>query len=85
MATPDIEGSARDALHDRVNRDVLYYPPGDKAREAHDKIRAETERLAHVYIDLCPPSRELSLALTKLIDEAMAHANAAVARNHDRL
>lgn len=87
MAAPYVGGdeAEKERLHDRINRDVPHYPPTDKAIEAHERIRTETARLAHLYVDLCPPSRELSLALTKLLDEAMAHANAAVARNHDRL
>jgi hypothetical protein len=72
-------------LHDRVDHDVQYWPPDDKARSAHEQVRAATVDLAHLYIDLCPEGQELSLALTKLIDEAMAHANAAIARHHDKL
>jgi hypothetical protein len=75
----------RRKLHARITNDVAHHPPGDLARPAHEQIRRETERLAHLYVEICPPGRELSLALTKLLDEAMAHANAAVARNHGRL
>jgi hypothetical protein len=85
MTTAITDQDLRDALHARIDRDVQHYPPDGKAIEAHERIRAATAALAHEYVDLCPPGRELSLALTKLIDEAMAHANAAVARNHDRL
>jgi len=76
---------AKQELHDRIDRDVRYYPPGEKAVELHNRIRVATANLAHIYVEICPEGRELSLALTKLIDEAMAHANAAVARNHDKL
>jgi hypothetical protein len=79
------DNQERHDLHVRIDRDVRHYPPGAKAVEAHERIRAATAALAHEYVDLCPPGRELSLALTKLLDEAMAHANAAVARNADRL
>lgn len=72
-------------LRKRVARDVQHYPPGEVAIRFHQQIRERTLELANLYIELCPPSRELSLALTKLVDEAMAHANAAVARNHDQL
>jgi hypothetical protein len=82
---PPTDAELREALHRRVVTDVGYHAPNDAAREAHEQIRLHTETLAHLMIDLCPPGRELSLGLTKLIDEAMAHFNAAVARNHDRL
>jgi hypothetical protein len=86
MTPPDLtDDELRDQLHARIDRDAQHYPPDMKAIEAHERIRAATAALAHEYVDLCPPGRELSLALTKLIDEAMSHANAAVARNHARL
>lgn len=78
-------GMSKQELHARIGRDVQYYPPDAKAVEAHNRIRTATANLAHVYVEVCPEGRELSMALTKLIDEAMAHANAAVARNHDKL
>lgn len=76
---------SKQELHKRVDNDVDYHAPNNKAIAAHGRIREATRNLAHVYVEVCPEGRELSLALTKLIDEAMAHANAAVARNHDRL
>jgi hypothetical protein len=75
---------ARAILHARIANDVQYHAPDENARASHEEIREATEHLAHLYIEICPPGRELSMALTKLIDEAMAHANAAVARNHAR-
>jgi hypothetical protein len=76
---------ARTQLHARTIRDVKYHPPDDRARAAHELLRAEIERLAHLAIEVCPPGRELSLGLTDLVDGALMHFNAAVARNHDRL
>ena len=76
---------AKQVLHDRVSNDVAYHAPNEEAVQRHELIRTHTEALAHLYVELCPPGRELSLALTKLIDEAMARANAAIARNHNKL
>lgn len=72
-------------LRTRLEKDVAYHPPDDIARIAHGLVREETLLLARLYVDICPAGRELSLALTKLVDEAMAHANAAIARNHAKL
>jgi hypothetical protein len=43
-------------------------------------MRGEARAFAETVIQLCPPGRETSLAVTK-IEEAMFWANAAIARN----
>lgn len=78
-------GVGKAALHERVDRHVAYHPPGTLAKPAHELVRRATAQYAHMLIDICPEGRELSLTLTKLIDETMAHANAAIARNHEGL
>lgn len=71
----------RQALHERIENDFRYHPPqGPDQTERYNKIRAVARGYAHELVELCPPSRELSLALTKL-DEAVMHANSAVARH----
>lgn len=67
-------------LHERVDRDFGYHPPSTaEIIDAHEKVRAILATAAHQVIDLCPDSRELSLALTSL-EEAMFWANGAIAR-----
>ena len=53
------------------------------AKEQADKldyIRVKAKDLAYMIDELCPNSREKSLAMTKL-EEAVMWANAAIARN----
>jgi hypothetical protein len=79
------DAGARQISHRHVEHAVRYHPPSDLARLAHEQLRREVDRLAHLIIEICPPSRETERAVDKLTDEVLAHANAAVARNHDRL
>jgi hypothetical protein len=61
------------------NRFMYHSPFGDQP-ERYSVIREAGRVLANTLTYLCPPSRELSLALTKL-EEAIMWANAAIARN----
>jgi len=55
--------------------------PTTKADKVEDKqIRAMAKSFAADLVTFCPPSRELSLALTEL-ENAVMWANAAIARN----
>lgn len=58
----------------------VYHPPKENQPERYQRLRSSAGALAHAYVTNCPPSRELSLALTKL-EEASFWANAAIARN----
>lgn len=60
-----------------------YHEPSDAQVEVYDKIRGAARGFAEVVLKESKPSREQSLALTK-IEEAMMWANAGVARNEDR-
>lgn len=57
-----------------------YHAPKDGQPERYGRLRDMAGTLANAYITNCPPSRELSLALTKL-EEAVMWSNAAIARN----
>lgn len=48
-----------------------------------EQIREEMKCAAFVVNDLCKPSRETSLAVTKL-EEAMFWANASISRNQEK-
>lgn len=63
-----------------IENDFSYHPPGDKQSNRYMEIRYLFRYLALDIFRMCPPSRELSLAKTKL-EEAMFWANAAIARN----
>jgi hypothetical protein len=64
---------------DLVHRFAYHAPTGGKAKK-HEAVRAACLEAALEIAVHCPNSRELSLAITKL-EEAMMHANAAIARN----
>lgn len=57
-----------------------YHPPVASQPERYARVRSTAFALAHLLNIMCPPSRELSIAQTKL-EEAVMWANAAIARN----
>lgn len=58
-----------------------YHPPkDDMTANAHLLVRTACSEAANALGAVMPPSREASLAITKL-EEAMFWANAAIARN----
>lgn len=61
-----------------------YHPPSKDAMILHENTREDIEDLMNVFVSRLPECRETSLALTKL-EEAMFWANAAIARNHDKI
>lgn len=67
---------------DRQNIDTnfVYHAPKADQPQRYEALRAAAKTLAEHFAQNCPPSRELSLALTKL-EEAMMWANASIARN----
>jgi len=67
------------AIGSNENNFAYHAPTGNKA-QSHELVRNKCQFLAQTLDSLCPPSRELSLAKTKL-EEAMMWANAAIARN----
>ena len=75
-----------DNRHRRITEDDLdnrftYHPPTDPAvRGRHEDARAIARTAATEFVDLLPPGREASLAITKL-EEALFWANAAIARD----
>lgn len=64
---------------DIANR-FSYHPPKDDQPERYVAIRNAAGNYAELILGLTPPSREQSLAITKL-EEAVMFANAAIARN----
>ena len=58
----------------------LYHAPKDDQPARYELIRGRCKFLAEALIGFVPPSRELSLALTKL-EEVCFWANAGIARN----
>lgn len=65
---------------DRIENNFTYHAPHGDQVERHGFIRSLVKQTVASICRLCPPSRELSLALTKF-EEAVFWANAAIARN----
>lgn len=63
-----------------IEKRFTYHPPQRDQADRYQIIRRDAGQLAANICSLCPESRELSLALTK-IEEVVFWANAAIARN----
>jgi len=66
-------------VQELTKRFTYHAPQGDQAPR-YEALRQGGLALARLWADLCPESRELSVALTHLETAAM-WANAAIARN----
>ena len=64
----------------QVENNFKYHTPKEGQPDRYTELRAMAFTLATKIIEEAPPSREQSLALTKL-EEAVMWANAAIARN----
>jgi hypothetical protein len=63
-----------------LNRFAFHPATTQGRQEDHQKVRDVCLRAAERVVELCPPGREQSLAVTKL-EEAMMWANAGIARS----
>ena len=66
---------------DLENRFTYHKPTGTQPQR-YEQIRSKGKELAQLLLDLCPESRELSLALTEL-ETSLFWANASIARNEN--
>lgn len=67
-------------MNNDLEKRFTYHAPKDDQPRRYEGIRQEAKAFAYLIDNLCPHSREKSLALTKL-EEAVFWANAAIARN----
>ena len=75
----------RERLHEQVELTLTNRPLVDSSLESRlETISAELRMAGHAMVDLCPPSRELSLALTSL-QEARMMAVAAIVLHQERI
>jgi len=65
---------------EKIKKAFTYHAPKDDQPARYVELRANGRELAELMTAMCPPSRELSLALTNL-EQAIMWANAAIARN----
>lgn len=68
------------SMLERIESDFSYHAPKDDQAERYELLRSAGRALALDILANTPASREQSSALTKL-EEAIMHANAAIARN----
>lgn len=66
----------------RLERDFTYHAPKGDQAERYGRPRSFAKEFALDIEDLCPDSREKSLAITKL-EEVVFWANASIARNEE--
>jgi hypothetical protein len=66
--------------NEKIEKGFTYHAPQGDQPERYVKLRDKAKELAYEFQELCPESREKSLAITKL-EEAVMWANASIARN----
>lgn len=64
----------------QLDNNFKYHPPKEGQQERYVALRNEAKTLAERINELCPDSREKSLAITNL-EQAIFWANASIARN----
>lgn len=63
-----------------VENNLTHHSPKGDQVERYLAIRGQGKTMAELLLECCPPSRERSVAMTKL-EEMVMWANAAIARN----
>lgn len=67
-------------ISDDLRNRFQYHPPHGDQTERYQKIRQKLMELGALFEEVCPESRERSLAITNL-EQAGFWANASIARN----
>lgn len=67
-------------MNKQIENNFRYHEATREQTEKYIPIRVEAKQLAYMLDELCPNSREKSLAMTKL-EETVMWANASLARN----
>lgn len=67
-------------MNNQIENNFMHHSPKEGQAEKYEAIREKAKELAYLIEDVCPNSREKSLAITKL-EECSMWANASVARN----
>lgn len=62
-----------------IENNFRYHPPMSGQPQKYEALRAKAKELAYLIDQVCPPSRERSLAETNL-EQAVMWANASIAR-----
>ncbi|AQR77220.1 hypothetical protein ABNB59_17225 [Paenibacillus larvae] len=67
-------------MHQQIENSFKYHSPKPGQPEKYTELREEAKELAYLINEICPNSREKSLAITNL-EQVVMWANASIARN----
>lgn len=67
-------------MNKQIENNFIYHAPKEDQPQRYTNIRNKAREFALLIDEICPDSREKSLAMTKL-EECMMWANASIARN----
>lgn len=70
----------KDYINPTLEKNFKYHAPKEGQPEKYTAIREKAKELAHMIDELCPNSREKSVAQTNL-EQSVMWANASIARN----
>lgn len=70
----------KDFISVELENRFSYHAPKEGQPEKYEAIRGKAKELAHMIDELCPDSREKSVAMTNL-ETTVMWANASIARN----
>ncbi|SHI01912.1 DUF7681 family protein [Virgibacillus chiguensis] len=67
-------------MNNQIENNFSYHAPKEGQVEKYNAIREKAKELAYLLEEVCPNSREKSVALTNL-ETSVMWANASIARN----
>lgn len=67
-------------MKNQIENNFRYHAPKDGQPQKYESIREKAKEMAYLIDELCPNSREKSIAITNL-ETAILWANASIARN----
>lgn len=67
-------------MNPQIENNFKYHAPKEGQPAKYEAIREKAKELAYLVEELCPSSREKSIAMTNL-EQAVMWANASIARN----
>lgn len=75
-----MDTQSEDPIYGQIENNFKYHSPKEGQPETYTALRDKAKELALHIAEVCPHSRERSLAITKL-EEAVMWANAGIARH----
>lgn len=69
-------------FNEKIENNFKYHAPKEGQLKKYEGLRQKAKELAYLIDELCPDSREKSLAMTTL-ESSVMWANASIARNQE--